>query len=106
MPPGPLLGSPADLVPHAGGEGPTDRKAVATGAAMGESSPSTFMIGALAGPLFVGKALDVSGEYTLGWLVSGLVVSLSAIAMWAARADTRLITEHRALALAPNDPIE
>ena len=66
----------------------------------------SFMIGALAGPLFVGKALDASGGYTLGWLVSGLVVSLSAIAMWAARADTRLITEHRALALADGEPIE
>ncbi len=63
-------------------------------------------IGALFGPLFVGKALDVTGGYTLGWSVIALVVSLSAIAMWAARADTRLISEYRVPPSSEGEPGE
>ena len=63
-------------------------------------------IGALFGPLFVGKALDITGDYTLGWSVTALVVSLSAIAMWAARADNRLITEYQVRPSPEGEPKE
>ncbi len=65
-------------------------------------SQVSLTFGALFGPLFVGWSLDLTDEYTLGWLVSSLVVGLSVIAMWAARADTRLISEHQGAAAPPD----
>lgn len=52
-------------------------------------------IGAFFGPLLVGRVVDVTGEYTLGWLLCGGVTALAVPLMLSARPPHRLIARYR-----------
>jgi MFS family permease len=57
-------------------------------------------LGAFFGPLVVGRVVDVTGEYTIGWLVCGAVTALSVPLVLAATPPRRLIETYRRAAVA------
>jgi len=52
-------------------------------------------LGSFLGPLLVGWTVDLTDEYTLGWLVAAVVTALSLPALLAARRPSALIDEYR-----------
>ena len=57
-------------------------------------------LGAFFGPLVVGRVVDVTGEYTIGWLVCGAITALSVPLMLAATPPRRLVETYRRAAVA------
>jgi MFS family permease len=57
--------------------------------------------GAFFGPLVVGRIVDQTGEYTLGWLVCGVVTALAVPLVLAATPPRALMERHRVRRTAP-----
>ena len=52
---------------------------------------SASTLGAVIGPWIVGKMVDVSGEYSYGWLVAGLAAFLAVPALIFAEKPSQMI---------------